>query len=53
MEVAAKGGVKLMGGSGEVGKRIFLEDGDTVELTAWAGIGVGFGECIGTVKSSR
>jgi fumarylacetoacetase len=52
MEVAAKGGVRLMGAKGEVGRRIFLEDGDTVALTATAGKGVGFGDCVGTIKEA-
>jgi fumarylacetoacetase len=49
MEVAGKGGVRLAASEGGDGKRIFIEDGDTISLTAQAGEGVGFGECIGTV----
>jgi fumarylacetoacetase len=51
MEVAAKGGVGL-GVNGVSGNRIFLEDGDTVTITAKAGEGVGFGDCTGTIKGS-
>ncbi len=31
------------------GKRIYLEDGDTVLITGCAGEGVGFGECVGSI----
>ncbi|PYI06006.1 hypothetical protein BO78DRAFT_446022 [Aspergillus sclerotiicarbonarius CBS 121057] len=47
-----KGGkevVKLEGG----GERVYLEDGDVVTLSAWAGEGVGFGECVGQVRPAR
>lgn len=29
--------------------RIWLEDGDSVVLSGWAGEGVGFGECVGSI----
>ena len=34
-------------------RRTWIEDGDSVVLAGWAGEGVGFGECIGTVVSAR
>lgn len=42
------------GGEKEIGleggeRRMWLEDGDCLTLSAWAGEGVGFGECVGTV----
>ncbi|PWY80423.1 fumarylacetoacetate hydrolase [Aspergillus sclerotioniger CBS 115572] len=33
--------------------RVYLEDGDVVTLSAWAGEGVGFGECVGQVRPAR
>lgn len=33
--------------------RTYLEDGDVVRLTGFAGEGVGFGECIGELKPAR
>jgi fumarylacetoacetase len=38
-----------LGGGGE---RMFLNDGDAVRVSAQAGVGVGFGECIGTILSA-
>ncbi|OJZ89287.1 hypothetical protein ASPFODRAFT_78773 [Aspergillus luchuensis CBS 106.47] len=43
--------VKLDGGDGE--ERGYLVDGDVVRLTAWAGEGVGFGECVGQILPAR
>lgn len=34
-------------------KRVFLEDGDGVRLSAFCGDGVGFGECFGQVLPAR
>lgn len=39
---------------GDLGERRYLEDGDTVRLSGWAGpldgeSGVGFGECVGSI----
>ena len=48
LEMVAKGGVEVnINGKNE--RRIFLDDGDTVRLTAYAGQGVGFGDCVGTI----
>lgn len=49
MEVASKGGIKLNGAVGEAKTRLFLEDGDKVSITAEAGRGIGFGQCVGTI----
>ncbi|RAK98193.1 fumarylacetoacetate hydrolase family protein, partial [Aspergillus ibericus CBS 121593] len=51
LEVTKGGKVaaKLEGG----GERVYLEDGDVVTLSAWAGEGVGFGECVGEVRPAR
>ena len=49
MELASKGGVKVATSDGTTEQRIFFQDGDTVCLTAVAGPGVGFGECIGKI----
>ena len=43
--------VMLEGGDGE--ERGYLIDGDVVRLTAWAGEGVGFGECVGQILPAR
>ncbi|KAH8679515.1 hypothetical protein BGZ60DRAFT_553877 [Tricladium varicosporioides] len=48
LEMAAKGGITIIAKDGEE-KRRFLLDGDTVTLSAFAGKGVGFGECTGTI----
>ncbi|GLA22281.1 hypothetical protein AnigIFM63604_002188 [Aspergillus niger] len=34
-------------------ERGYLVDGDVVRLTAWAGEGVGFGECVGQIVPAR
>ncbi|PWY92142.1 fumarylacetoacetate hydrolase [Aspergillus heteromorphus CBS 117.55] len=40
-------------GIGCVGReRGYLVDGDVVRLSAWAGEGVGFGECVGVVRAA-
>lgn len=47
-----KGGeveVELSGGA----RRMWLEDGDTITLTALARHGVGFGECTGTISKAK
>jgi fumarylacetoacetase len=50
--MAAKGGVEVsINGKSE--RRIYLDDGDTVRLTAYAGEGVGFGDCIGTILPAK
>lgn len=49
MEVAAKGGLTIQKTDGVSEQRIFFHDGDTVTLTAVAGPGVGFGQCVGKV----
>jgi fumarylacetoacetase len=51
--MAAKGGVEVKSGNGQVEKRVFFDDGDTVCLSAYAGKGVGFGDCVGTVLPAR
>jgi len=51
VELAHKGGVKVMNKSGNIEQRKFFEDGDTVSLIAKAGNGVGFGDCTGTIIS--
>jgi fumarylacetoacetase len=33
--------------------RVYLQDGDSIRLTAIAGDGVGFGECVGTIVSAN
>jgi fumarylacetoacetase len=53
LEMAAKGGVEVKSGNGQVEKRVFFDDGDTVCLSAYAGKGVGFGDCVGTVLPAR
>ena len=40
---------KLEGGD----SRTFLQDGDSIRLTAYAGEGVGFGECVGKIVDAR
>lgn len=52
LELVKKGGVSVQGKGGEE-KRVFFEDGDTVSISAVAGPGVGFGECVGRVLSAR
>jgi len=49
MELASSGGVEVRGAGGVLENRFFLEDRDTVILSAVAGPGVGFGECAGVV----
>jgi fumarylacetoacetase len=34
-------------------KRVYLEDGDSIRLSAVAGTGVGFGDCVGTIIPAR
>jgi fumarylacetoacetase len=49
LELIAKGGVEVANSKGEKEQRIFLKDGDTISISAFAGRGVGFGECVGTI----
>jgi fumarylacetoacetase len=53
MEIAAKGGLDILNARGKMEKKIWLENGDTLSITAVAGPGVGFGECMGRVASAR
>jgi len=53
LELAKTGGVEVKGANGEMEKRVFLEDGDVVILSASAGKGVGFGECVGRVLAAN
>lgn len=53
LELIAKGGVEIKNATGEIEQRIFLEDGDTVSISASAGPGVGFGECVGTILPAK
>jgi fumarylacetoacetase len=50
MELASSGGVEIRGAGGVMENRLFLEDGDTVILSAVAGPGIGFGKCAGVVR---
>lgn len=52
MEVAASGGVQVNKGNGNVMKKMWLEDGDTVRLVGKAGPGIGFGDVVGEVLPS-
>jgi fumarylacetoacetase len=52
LEMVAKGGVEVSI-NGKSDRRMFLEDGDTVRLTAYAGKGVGFGDCVGTILPAK
>jgi fumarylacetoacetase len=49
LELVAKGGAEVKNSKGEVVKKMFFDDGDTVCLSAYAGDGVGFGDCVGTI----
>lgn len=51
LEITQGGKVPLTLAGGE--KRAFLEDGDLVRMSAVAGEGVGFGECVGTLVKSE
>jgi fumarylacetoacetase len=53
MELASAGGVEIKGPNGKIMKRVFLEDGDIVALSAVADPGVGFGECVGRVLPAK
>ncbi|KAF8865710.1 hypothetical protein BDZ45DRAFT_668622 [Acephala macrosclerotiorum] len=53
MEIAAKGGVNILNAKGEMEKKIWLEDGDKLSISAVAGPGVGFGDCVGRVIPAR
>jgi fumarylacetoacetase len=49
LELSPKGGAQVKAADGGIERRMFLKDGDTVSLSATAGPGVGFGECVGTI----
>ncbi|KAI0157240.1 fumarylacetoacetase [Xylariaceae sp. FL1272] len=51
LEVTKGGKVGFRLGDGQ--KRVYLEDGDMVRLTGYAGNGVGFGDCSGVVMPAR
>lgn len=53
LEMVAKGGIEVKNAKGETEKRTFFEDGDTVSLNAYAGNGVGFGDCVGTILPTK
>lgn len=53
MEVAASGGVDIKNEQGNSEKKLWLADGDTVKITGLAGLGVGFGECVGNILPPR
>lgn len=48
MDVAPKGVMEIVSDA-ELKRILFFDDGDTISLTATAGEGVGFGECVGTI----
>jgi fumarylacetoacetase len=35
------------------GSRLFIEDGDSIQISAFVGSGVGFGECVGKMMPAR
>jgi fumarylacetoacetase len=53
LELSPKGGAQIKTADGGTEGRIFLKDGDTVSLSASAGPGVGFGECVGTILEAK
>jgi fumarylacetoacetase len=53
LEMVAKGGIKVRNTNGVVEAKIFFDDGDTVCLSAYAGEGVGFGDCVGTILPAK
>ena len=52
MELVRKGGISVTTSKGEE-KRMWLEDGDELSISGFAGEGVGFGECAGKVVPAR
>ena len=53
LEMVAEGGVEVKNGKGEVERKMFFDDGDMVRLSAYAGNGVGFGDCVGTIWPAK
>lgn len=53
LELAAKGGIDVKNKNGEMETRLYFEDGETVLLSAYAGSGVGFGDCVGTILPAK
>ena len=53
LEMVAKGGVEIKNGKGVIERKMFFDDGDTVCLSAYAGKGVGFGNCVGTILPAK
>jgi fumarylacetoacetase len=53
LELSPKGGAQIKTADGGNERRMFLKDGDTVSLSASAGSGVGFGECVGTILKAK
>lgn len=53
LEIVAKGGVEVKNAKGEMERKMYFDDGDAVSLSAYAGNGVGFGDCIGTILPDR
>jgi len=53
LELIAKGGVEIQNAQGQSEQKKFLEDGDVVSISASAGPGVGFGECVGTILPAK
>ena len=49
LEAIVHGGVEIENGDKQVEKRMWLEDGDVLTMSALAGPGVGFGDCTGMV----
>jgi fumarylacetoacetase len=53
LEAVIHGGVEVENAKNEMEKRIWLEDEDILTISALAGPGVGFGECVGKVLPPR
>lgn len=53
LEAVVHGGVEVEKTNNEIEKQMWLEDGDIVTISAFAGPGVGFGECFGKVLPPR
>jgi fumarylacetoacetase len=53
VELSTKGGAQIKRADGGIERRMALKDGDTVTLSASAGPGVGFGECVGTILGAK
>ncbi|KAL3422094.1 fumarylacetoacetate hydrolase [Phlyctema vagabunda] len=50
MELAVAGGIEVKSASGQLQKKMWLEDGDAVRISGLAGPGVGFGDCYGEIS---